>query len=61
MSTPHNCDEMTLDNHPFVQVRKRPVVVHASQMKYPGGFSVTTPEGVMTGRQFDYLMVGTPR
>lgn len=60
MSTkPFNADAITVDNWPGMKpVRKRPVVVHACQMNLPEGFSVTTLEGVITGRQGDYLMIG---
>ena len=56
---PFDADKINLDNWDgFQQVRKRPVVVHACQMNLPEGFKVTTPEGVVTGKQGDYLMVG---
>ena len=54
----YNCDPLNLANWAFRRVRKRPIVVHAYQMNQPEGFMVTTPEGVMTGRPGDYLMVG---
>ncbi len=58
-STPFDCDRINLGNWDgFRAVKKRPIVVHACQMNLPEGFSVTTPEGVMTGQQGDYLMVG---
>jgi hypothetical protein len=38
------------------RVRKRPVVVHATQMDQP--FEVTTLEGKIRGKTGDYLMIG---
>lgn len=49
--------EEPLDTIPrFLDVRKKPVVVQAAQM--PCGFSVKTPEGIMTGQAGDFLMRG---
>lgn len=42
----------------WVSVVKRPVIVTAIQMNLPEGFTVTTKEGLMTGRPGDYLMIG---
>jgi hypothetical protein len=56
---PWNADGVTLENWDgFRPVRKKPVVVHACQMNFPEGFSVTTPEGVVCGKQGDWLMIG---
>lgn len=57
--TPVNVDCLTLDNWVlFEPVRKEPITVHACQMPFSQGFVVTTLEGVMSGKQGDYLMVG---
>jgi len=40
----------------FRAVYKEPVVFHAAQMDEP--FEVETPEGIMTGKAGDYLMLG---
>lgn len=54
---PFDADEITVDNwEPMLAVRKKPVVVHATQLNMP--FRVTTEEGVMAGRAGDYLMIG---
>jgi hypothetical protein len=57
--TPFDADPINLDNWDgFVPVRKKPIVVHACQMNFPEGFSVTTLEGTVVGKEGDYLMVG---
>ncbi len=61
MSTPKpwNADEIHLGNWtPIMRVRKRPVVVHATQLNFPEGFEVTTREGKMRGKPGDWLMIG---
>lgn len=57
---PFNADGITLDNfEPVLRVRKKPVIVHAIQLNFPEGFSVTTKEGVfLKGKPGDYLMFG---
>lgn len=56
---PFDADEITVDNwEPMLRVRKRPVVVHATQLNFPEGFTVTTGEGKLRGKPGDYLMIG---
>jgi len=56
---PWCADEVTINNFEGVfKCRKRPVVVHALQLNFPEGFSVTTKEGVMKGKPGDFLMFG---
>ena len=60
LTKPFNADEITLFNwEPILKVRKKPVIVHAIQLNFPEGFSVTTLEGVhLKGKPGDYLMFG---
>jgi len=52
-------DDITPDNFEgFVTCRKRPIEIKALQVNLPEGFSVTSTEGVVTGRQGDWLMIG---
>ncbi len=52
-----NADHITLENwKPIVRCRKRPVIIHATQMKED--FIVTTPEGILKGKAGDWLMFG---
>ena len=55
-----NADEITLNNwEPVLKVRKKPIIVHAIQLHFPEGFSVTTKEGVyLRGKPGDYLIFG---
>ena len=56
---PFNADDITLDNwEPMLKVRKKPVIVHATQLNFPEGFEVTTKEGKLKGKPGDYLMIG---
>lgn len=56
---PFNADRITRDNwDPMLRVRKKPVVVHATQLNFPEGFEVTTKEGKLRGKPGDYLMIG---
>jgi hypothetical protein len=55
---PWNVDHMTKYSQGFKEVRKKPIIVLACQMHIPGGFEVTTPEGVVYGKSGDYLMIG---
>lgn len=56
---PFNADDITLDNWgPMLKVRKKPVIVHATQLNFPEGFEVTTKEGKLKGKPGDYLMIG---
>lgn len=43
---------------PMMLVRKKPIIVHATQMNFPEGFKVETLEGTMCGKQGDYLVIG---
>ena len=49
--TPHNWD-------PMLRVRKKPIVVHATQLNFEEGFEVTTMEGRLRGKPGDYLLIG---
>ncbi len=42
----------------MAKFRKRPLVIDAVQLNFPEGFHVKTLEGVMTGGQGDYLVIG---
>ncbi len=56
-----NADEITLDKleeKDIIKCRKKPIVVKAVQINFPGGFKVTTMEGVVFGKPGDYLMFG---
>lgn len=56
---PFDANNITIDNWQLMmQVRKKPVIVHATQLNFPEGFTVTTKEGVMKGKPHDYLMIG---
>ena len=56
---PFNADEITVDNWDgMIPVQKKPVIVHACQMNFPEGFSVTTHHGVAIGDPGDYLLIG---
>ena len=41
---------------PMYEVRKKPIVVHATQLNFP--FKVTTMEGELRGKAGDYLVIG---
>lgn len=59
MREPFNADLIRLDNWGrILKVRKKPVIVHATQLNFPEGFTVTTMEGVVQGKPGDYLMFG---
>ena len=61
MNKPFNADDITLDNwceEVIIKCRKKPVIIHAIQINFPEGFMVTTKEGKMKGKQWDYLMFG---
>ena len=54
-----DANEITLTNwEPMLKVRKKPIVVHATQLNLLEGFHITTKEGVMEGKPGDYLMIG---
>ena len=56
---PFNADPITKDNwDPMLRVRKKPVIVHATQLNFPEGFEVTTKEGKLRGKPGDYLLIG---
>ncbi len=56
---PFNADPINLDNwDPILEVRKKPIIVHALQLNFPEGFKVTTMEGSLLGKAGDYLMIG---
>lgn len=56
---PFNADGITIKNwDPIFRVKKRPVIVHATQLNFPEGFEVTTPSGKVKGEPGDYLMIG---
>ena len=56
---PFNADEITTGNwEPMYEVRKKPIIVHATQLNLPEGFVVTTKEGKLKGKSGDYLMIG---
>jgi len=56
---PFDATKITLGNwEPMLKCRKKPIVVHATQLNFPEGFIVATKEGVMTGKPGDYLMIG---
>lgn len=54
-----NVDHVTVDNwEPMLRVRKKPIIVHATQLNYP--FEVTTLSGLaLRGETGDYLIIGT--
>lgn len=55
-----NADDITLDNFGGVfKCRKKPIIVHALQLNFPEGFTVTTIAGTVTAKAGDYLMFGT--
>ncbi len=43
----------------FFTCKKKPVLVHAIQMNFKEGFTVSTEEGKLEGKQGDYLMIGS--
>ena len=56
---PFNADDITIDNwNPMLKVKKKPIIVHATQLHFPEGFEVTTKEGKIRGKPDDYLMIG---
>lgn len=56
---PWNADDITWDNFAgMLEVRKKPIIVHAVQLNFPEGFEVTTKEGKLRGKQGDLLMIG---
>lgn len=59
MPEPFNANDITRDNwEPMLRVRKKPIVVHATQLNLPEGFVVSTMEGVLRGKPGDYLIIG---
>lgn len=59
MVDPWRADDINIGNwEPMLKVRKKPIIVHATQLNFPEGFQVTTKEGVMKGKPGDYLMIG---
>lgn len=58
---PFDADKITRDNwEPMLTVRKKPVLVHATQLNFPEGFRVTTMDGqaALLGKPGDYLLIG---
>ena len=56
---PFITDNITLENwEGFRRAIKRPIAINVCQINFPEGFSVTTLEGVMTGKPGDYLIIG---
>lgn len=56
---PFNADEITVSNwEPMFEVRKKPIIIHATQINFPEGFIVTSKEGKMVGKPGDWLMFG---
>jgi len=56
---PFDATKITLNNwSPIFSCKKKPLVVHATQLNFPEGFKVTTLEGEMVGKPGDYLMFG---
>lgn len=56
---PFNADDITIDNwEPILSVRKKPIIINATQLNYPEGFEVTTMEGRLKSKSGDYLMFG---
>ncbi len=53
---PFNADEITTDNWDGL-VQVQPLTIHACQMNFPEGFSVTTEHGVEVGEPGDYLVI----
>ncbi len=59
MTDPWCADDINTSNwEPMLKVRKKPIIVHATQLNFPEGFWVSTKEGVMKGKPGDYLMIG---
>lgn len=59
MVKPFNADGITTYNwSPMLKVRKKPIIVHATQLHFSEGFEVTTKEGKLKGNPGDYLMIG---
>ena len=59
MSKPFDANGITVFNwQPMLRVRKKPIVVHATQLNFPEGFTVYTMEGEYRGKPGDYLMIG---
>lgn len=42
----------------FFKARKKPIVIDTLKVNLPEGFKVKTLEGVMKGKQGDYLLIG---
>jgi len=56
---PFNADEIKVSNFEGVfPCRKKPMIVHALQVNFPEGFTVTSKEGLLNGKPGDYLMFG---
>ena len=56
---PWCANDITIENwDSMLSVRKKPILVHATQLNFPEGFWVSTKEGVMTGKPGDYLIIG---
>ena len=54
-----DADLITKDNwDPMLRVRKKPIVVHATQLNFSEGFKVSTMEGELRGKPGDYLLIG---
>ncbi len=59
MTDPWCADDINTGNwEPMLCVRKKPIIVHATQLNFPEGFWVSTKEGIMKGKPGDYLMIG---
>lgn len=65
---PFNADQITLDNFEGIFKCKKklefaskaafPVIIHALQLNFPEGFTITSKEGIEYGQPGDYLMFG---
>jgi len=56
---PFDADSITTYNWGGIfQCRKKPVIVHATQLNFSEGFKVTTEHGVLFGKPGDYLVIG---
>lgn len=59
MAEPFNADPITLNNFEGIcKCMKKPIPIHCLQLNFPEGFTVTSIEGIMTGKAGDYLMWG---
>lgn len=59
MIKPFDADQITLSNWEGVlTVIKKAIPVHAIQINFSEGFTVTSKEGVVSGKPGDYLMFG---